>query len=97
VLASIFWKARERKALLVVANWSRERREVDVSLDLAKLGLDPAATKVTRAVRHPIRQPEDPKPKDPMGNEPLALRGGKLHLRLAARNLEIVLLEAQPR
>jgi len=95
VLGSIYWKEAERKALLVVANWNKEPRTVDVKLDLAKLGMAPDKTSVRRALDHPIRQREDPPVTQPMPNNPVELTAGRIRLWLAGRNLELVLLESK--
>ena len=95
VLGSVYWKEAEQKALLVVANWNREPCTVDVKIDLAKLGMDPAKTNARRALNHPIRQRKDPPVTQPMPNNPIELTAGKLRLWLAGRNLELILLESK--
>ncbi len=93
VLATVYLKKTPRQALLVVANWSRRPKRVNVRLDLNALGFRPGRVRVTRALPHPIVEPEDPKPDPPVENYPLALRGDALPLRLGARNLEVIRLE----
>jgi hypothetical protein len=46
VLASTFVKAREKKALVVVSNWSYKAVRTEVRLDWAKLGFGPAPLKL---------------------------------------------------
>ena len=65
-----------------------------VRIDLRKLGLG-RELKVSRAVEHPILQPGDPRGGDPMKNDPLAYKAGRLPLHIDSLNLEIILLEAE--
>ncbi len=92
VLATVYLKRRERQALLVVANWATEPRQVDVQIDLARMGFDPARTQIARALDHPILGPKDKPEGDRMPNAPLSLRGGRLPLIIHGRNLEVLRL-----
>ena len=95
VLDSVYLKEHDRRALLVVANWNREPRRVEVKLDLAKLGMDPARVEVSRAIEHPIRQREDPPVEQAMPSGPIVLKDGRIPLWLAGRNLELVLIDGR--
>jgi len=92
VLGSLYLKKAEKKALLIVANWNKQPRTVEVRIDLKKLDLG-KRLKFTRALKHPIRDPKGPPGLDPMKNIPLVYRNGYLHLGLAGRNLEAILIE----
>lgn len=92
VLASAWLKREEKQALLVVANWNTEPRDVTVTLDLEAIGFAAGRAKVERAVEHPILQPEDPPEGDTMENTPLKLDGARLPLSIHGRNLEILRL-----
>ena len=78
----------------MVGNWNREPRTVRVRIDLPKLGMNSGEVRVTRALKHPLRQPNDPSVTQPMPDKPLTLRGSNLSLWLAPRNLEVILLES---
>jgi len=93
VLGSVYLKKADKKAMLVVANWNTEPWSVNVKIDAAKLGMDPSHVRVTRAVQHPILQPEDPPDGDTMNNRPINYRDGLLKLDLHGRNLEILVIE----
>jgi len=93
VLGTVFVKRKAKEALLVVANWNVEPRAVEVAVDLEKIGLTPGKTKISRALQHPMLQPQDAPETDRMPNTPLAISPeGRIKLDLHGRNLEVILL-----
>ena len=92
VVATVYLKRRERDALLVVANWGTAPRQVDVHIDLPRMGFDPVRTQIVRALDHPILGPRDKPERDRMENGPLSLRDGRLPLDIHGRNLELLRL-----
>ncbi len=95
VLASVYLKAEEKQALLVVANWSREPRDVRARIDFAALGFGGNGVHLSRAIEHPILGPDDRPDGDTMPNAPLVLNGDTLPLSIHGRNLEVLLLAAE--
>ena len=92
VLATVYLRKQPVEALLVVANWSRETKSVEVMIDVEKLGLSHSRLQIARALKHPILQPEDSPETDLMSNTPLEYRNGRLPLTIDRRNLEVILL-----
>ncbi|MGD8239040.1 MAG: DUF6067 family protein [Armatimonadota bacterium] len=95
VLGTVYVKRDEKEALLVVANWNAAPRTVDVAIDVEAMGLDRTRAKLTRAIEHPMLQPEDAPDTDRMPNAPLDFRNGRVLLALHGRNLEVLLLSQE--
>jgi len=79
VLASVYLKADEKKALVVVSNWRYEKTTAEVTIDWTKLGWDPNAVSI----------------KDALSGKPVALEKDKLVFSLAARDLKILLMSQE--
>ena len=69
-------------------------RDVELKVDLDKLGLGPRIA-VSRALEHPIKHDTEPASADPMDNTPLQFGDGILPLRLGAHNFELLKIEPE--
>jgi len=92
VLGTVYLKRETKEALVVIANWDAETRRAEVVIDTQKLGMDPTRAQLTRALRHPLLQPEDAPETDRMTNRPLHYDNERVMLELHGRNLEVLIL-----
>ena len=74
VLASIYLKADEKKALVIVSNWKYDKATAEVTIDWSKLGWQPDAVSI----------------KDARSGKPVAFEKDKVTFPLAARRLRIL-------
>jgi len=77
VLAGTYLKVKEKKALVVVANWNYAPVQTEVTLDFKRLGINPKGAKVV----------------DAMSGEPVKMSGARIRLDIPKRNLKLLLVE----
>jgi len=77
VLASVYLKPEEKKAMLVVANWNYNPVQTEVTLDFNRLGIDPGKAQVV----------------DAMNGKPVERSGDKLNLKIPKRDLKLLIIK----